>query len=308
MKKFVLAVISLIASLIFIFFAFIPTPEINPDLSDKKFIQINFHRINYLDSGSGPALIFIHGFGASNYCWRKNLGPISEFYRTVAPDLLGFGYSDKPADADYSVDSYADFIIQLLDKLQIKEAVLVGHSLGGGIVMLASLKYPSRVKGLILIDAEAYAISKPLMLRVAKLPLLKSTIHKLIGRWVTRISLKRSFHDQHLITEDIVDNYYAPFLTRNGKLAPIKVLQAMDFESLGKVSRQYPKIKQKTLILWGKEDKISKIHLAYRLKKDLTNSTLKIFPNSGHLVQEEKPRELNRAIITYLNSNMVFDN
>ena len=85
------------------------------------------------------------------------------------------------------------------------------------------------------------------------------------------------------------------------KSSPIKVLQAMDFEKLKELPRRYRRIRKKTLIIWGQEDRISRIHLAHKLKKDLRNSKLKIIPASGHLVQEEKPAEVNGAIIHFTN-------
>ena len=218
----------------------------------------------------------------------------------MAPDLPGFGYSSKPLDADYSVQAYADFIIQFMDKLSIKKAVLVGHSLGGGIALLAALNYPNRVHGLVLIDAEAYPIKEPFMVSVSRLPIVKSFIHKAIGRYVIRISLKRSFYDQSLITDALIDRYYAPFLTDNGKAAPIKLLQTMDFNELKDVSKQYKRIRKKTLIIWGKEDRISGIHLAHKLKKDIRAARLLIIPKSGHLVQEEKPDRVNKAILRFV--------
>ena len=96
------------------------------------------------------------------------------------------------------------------------------------------------------------------------------------------------------------DEYYRPFLTENGKVIPIKVLQAMDFEKLKELPRRYRRIRKKTLIIWGKEDRISGIHLAHKLKKDLRNSQLEIIPASGHLVQEEKPEVVNRAILNFV--------
>ena len=283
----------------FFIFSTPSTIEIPDDVAGK-FVQINSHKIRFIDSGSGMPLVFIHGFGASIYSWRKNLDPISKHHRVCAPDLPGFGYSAKPLDADYTIEAYADFIIQFMDKLQIDKAVLVGHSLGGGIALLTGLKYPSRVRSFILIDTEAYPIKPPLMLRVAKLPGIRSIVHRAIGAWVVRISLKRSYYDQTLITDRLVDEYYRPFLTENGKIAPIKVLQAMDFAKLKKLPRRYRRIRKKTLIIWGREDRISRIHLAHKLKKDLRNSQLKIISASGHLVQEEKPEVVNRAILDFV--------
>ena len=300
MKKIVIFTGLFIIVLIGFFLFYTPTPIEIPEDIPGKFIQIDSQKIRYIDSGSGIPLVFIHGFGASIYSWRKNLDPISKYHRICAPDLPGFGYSDKPLDADYTIDAYAEFIIQFMDKLQIQQAILVGHSLGGGIALLASLKYPSRVKALILLDAEAYPITPPLMLKVAKLPVIRSIIHRAIGEWVVRISLKRSYYDHSLITDHLVDEYYRPFLTENGKAVAIKVLQAMDFAKLKELPRRYRRIRKKTLIIWGKEDQISRIHLAHKLKKDLPNARLKIIAQSGHLVQEEKPEVVNRAILNFV--------
>ena len=276
-----------------------PAPIEIPEGVPGTFIQIDSKQIRYIDSGSGTPLVFIHGFGSSIFSWRKNLDVISKHHRVCAPDLPGFGYSDKPLEADYSIDAYADFIIQFMDRLQIEQAVLVGHSLGGGIALLACLKYPSRVKALILLDAEAYPIEPPLMLKVAQLPVIRSVIHRAIGEWVVRISLERSYYNHDLITDDLVAEYYRPFLTENGRPAAIKVLQAMDFEELRKLPRRYRNIRKKTLILWGKEDRISRIHLAHKLREDLRYSRLIIIPESGHLVSEEKPEAVNRAILNF---------
>ncbi|KGM43297.1 hypothetical protein JY97_08105 [Alkalispirochaeta odontotermitis] len=299
-KKTAVLVGLLVVSIAAIFALRTPAPLETPVDVAGDFIQINSRKIRYIDSGSGPPLVFIHGFGASIYSWRKNLDPISKHHRVCAPDLPGFGYSDKPLDADYTIDAYADFIVQFMDKLEIKKAVLVGHSLGGGIALLTGLKYPARVQSLILLDAEAYPITPPLMLRVAKLPGVRSNIHRAIGEWVVRISLKRSYYEQTLITDRLVEAYYRPFLTENGKIAPIKVLQAMDFEKLKELPRRYRRFRKKVLIIWGAEDRISRIHLAHKLKRDLRNSSLKIIPASGHLVQEEKPEIVNRAILDFV--------
>ena len=300
MKKIAAFIGLLIVILIGLWVVYTPSPIEIPENIPGQFMRIGSLKIRYFDSGTGNPLVFIHGFGASIYSWRKNLDALSKHNRVCAPDLPGFGYSDKPLDADYSIDAYADFIIQFMDKLQVKEPVLVGHSLGGGIALLTSLKYPSRVKALILLDAEAYPITPPLMLTVAKLPVIRSVIHRAIGKWVVRISLKRSYFNQTLITDDLVDEYYRPFLTENGKVVPIKVLQAMDFEKLQELPRRYRGIRKRTLIIWGEEDRISRIHLAYKLKKDLPYAKLKIIPASGHLVQEEKPEFVNRLILNFV--------
>jgi pimeloyl-ACP methyl ester carboxylesterase len=306
-KKGLIASVSILLFVVLlgiIYFSIYSTKKAEYPIS-KNFITINSHKINYIDRGVGIPLVFIHGYGASIYSWRKNLPILSKYYRVCALDLLGFGFSDKPLNEDYSVNAYMKLIIQFMNALKIKKAVLIGHSLGGGIAVLTALKYPKRVKGLILIDAEAYAISPPLMLRVAQLPVITSIIHHIIGKWAIDISLKRSFYDQTFVTDELIENYYRPFRTNNGKIAPVKVLQAIDFEKMGAISKDYGKINKRTLIIWGKNDKISNVRLAYRLRKDIRKSVLKIIPESGHLVQEEKPEEVNKAIINFVKKRIM---
>jgi len=112
MKKRIIAFTGLLVLVsIGVFFFNLSAPVQTPDDVDGKFIRINSQRIRYIDAGSGIPLVFIHGFGASIYSWRKNLDPISKHHRVCAPDLPGFGYSDKPLEADYTIDAYADFIV-----------------------------------------------------------------------------------------------------------------------------------------------------------------------------------------------------
>ena len=117
------------------------------------------HKITYVDQGSGPAIVLIHGLGADHARWYANLDKLSETNRVIAPDLLGFGKSDKP-DMDYSVSMYVDQIAGLMDNLGIETATLVGSSMGGLISMLFAKRYPKRVERLVLV-APAFVFGLP---------------------------------------------------------------------------------------------------------------------------------------------------
>ena len=110
-------------------------------------------RLRMIDTGQGAPVVFIHGFGASIYSWRKTLPAVlAAGYRVIAFDNRGFGFSDKPASG-YGNAAYARLVVALLDSLNLPSAVLVAHSMGGAIAAEVALRYPARVRGLVLIDA-----------------------------------------------------------------------------------------------------------------------------------------------------------
>src|SRR5512139_2302779 len=136
-------------------------PTVDPaSLADPNgaFMQAGDTRMYYQKAGSGDVpIVLVHGFGASSFSWRNNLNPIAEAGFTVyAPDMRGFGLSDKGWDKTMSQDAQADRLKAFLDAQGIDRAVLAGNSMGGGIVTNFALRYPDRVCGLVLVDPAIY--------------------------------------------------------------------------------------------------------------------------------------------------------
>src|SRR3989442_11801402 len=114
-----------------------------------RLLWIEGTRIRYIDAGQGPAVVFIHGLGASMYTWRNNLAPVlAAGFRVVAFDNRGFGSSHKPAHG-YTNAEYARLAVPLLDSLHLPHAVVVGHSMGGGIAAGGAIAAPKAVRALV---------------------------------------------------------------------------------------------------------------------------------------------------------------
>lgn len=113
---------------------------------------VNGVRIAYQAEGRGEPVILLHGNGLSRGMWRYNVGPLSRRFRVIAPDLPGFGDSDKP-DAPYGVQYYLDFLAAFMDALHIEKAALVGHSFLGVVAATFAVRFPHRVSKLVLADA-----------------------------------------------------------------------------------------------------------------------------------------------------------
>src|SRR6266571_1209063 len=135
-----------------------------------KYIVVAGTRLRYVESGNGPSVVLIHGFGGSIYGWRRTIEPLAAAgFHVVAFDAKGFGFSDKPAHG-YSNGDYARLVLALVDSLHLPDPVLVGHSMGGAIAAEAALRAPDRIRGLVLVDAAGLGTRGALGVRAARWP------------------------------------------------------------------------------------------------------------------------------------------
>ena len=122
----------------------------------KRTYTHNGINIKYIDRGSGPTMVLIHGFGASFYSWREIINKFSENYRVIAIDLKGFGLSDKPEDSNYSVKEQSNIVKSIIKINDLKDIILVGHSFGGAVSLVTCLdliETDNPIKKLILLDS-----------------------------------------------------------------------------------------------------------------------------------------------------------
>ena len=115
-----------------------------------RMLSVDGVGIHCLEAGQGPALLLIHGLGASTFTFRRILPDLARRFRVVAVDLKGFGFSERPAAGDYSLSAQAALVRQVMDQLGVEKASVLGHSMGGAVAMRLALAYPERVERLIL--------------------------------------------------------------------------------------------------------------------------------------------------------------
>ena len=131
------------------------TPAANPAIG--KDVEANGIRTNYLESGSaGPSVVLVHGSGpgVTAYAnWRGVLPELGKEFRCVAPDMVGFGYSERPEKPNYGLDTWADQTLAVMDALGVEKAHLIGNSFGGAIALRLATKNPDRVDKLVLMGS-----------------------------------------------------------------------------------------------------------------------------------------------------------
>jgi pimeloyl-ACP methyl ester carboxylesterase len=256
-------------------------------------------RLRIVDSGGAGAtpVVFIHGFGASMYSWRKTLPPIAAAgYRVIAFDNRGFGFSERPAHG-YSNAAYARLVVSLLDSLHIASAVLVGHSMGGAIAAEVALARPDRVRGLVLIDAAGYGVRWPGVLRAARSQPVGAIVTRFRSRRVTGRILRSTYADPSKVTEADVDQYYAPVAESDYGRALRGVLREFRFDTLvGRLGS----LETPTLVIWGDADRWIPLRDGSRLARELPRGAFVVLPRTGHAAADESADEVNQLLLDFL--------
>jgi pimeloyl-ACP methyl ester carboxylesterase len=273
----------------------------------SNFAVVDEVRLHFQEKGlhNPDPLMLLHGFGSSNFTWKDCLSPLAEDgYRVIAPDLKGFGFSEKPADGRYHVQDQAQLMIGLLDQLEIEQATLCGTSYGAAVALACALMWPGRVNRLILIDAAYNDAPLHQPLSTAHLALARTygvaeaTIPILFGSKVfVRNSVKTMFADPSLVDAERTQAYFRPVQSINCQQAFMTGARQWDLNWL---EMELSAITVPTLILWGEEDRIIPLHLGGQLHLAIPQSEFYVLPKCGHVPQEECPLENVELISDFL--------
>lgn len=261
-------------------------------------------RVHYHEAGppDAPAIMLIHGFTAFSLVWSEVLLPIAAAgFRVVAPDLLGHGFTEKPKDGEYTIESQARMIVHLMDHLGIDKATLVGNSYGGAIAAVCALDSPTRVDKLILAGAVINdEPKKSFLLRLASAPLIGDVVTPLLmdSRLVVRRRLKKIYSEfaHILFDEDRIQARHLPMKAARTQRAILRTLRRWKAD---RIEREASHISQPTLIIWGEHDTDTPLKFGKRLNNLIPNSRLIVFRHCGHLPQEEYPTEFTKLVTDF---------
>jgi 2-hydroxy-6-oxonona-2,4-dienedioate hydrolase len=258
----------------------------------EKSVTIYGAKIHYVEAGSGPVVILLHGLGADSMSWASTIGPLSKKYRVIAPDQIGFGRSDKPT-INYRISTLVDFLDAFCKELKIERASLVGNSLGGWAATAFALAHPAKVDRLVLVDAAGFKIAQGFDPRVASW-LNPATIAD------TKQILSLIFYNKQLFVNDATA---ALFFTRKITVNDSYTVQRFIDAALrgdDVLDGRLTQVKQPTLIIWGREDLLTPLAMGERFKQEIPGSQLLIIEKCGHVPQLEKAAEFNEALMKFL--------
>jgi pimeloyl-ACP methyl ester carboxylesterase len=296
----------------------IPIPQLEGLVSvqeladpDSHFIMINGLRVHYKSDGSKePALLLLHGFGASLYSWREVSAPLAENHFVAAFDRPAFGLTERPMEwgaqdyssqNPYSAEFQALLTVGLMDSFGLDQAVLIGNSAGGSIAVLTALTYPDRVQALILVDPAIYSgggspsWARPL-LNTPQIKRLGPLIARRIQDWGRDFALS-AWHDPSGLTDEIWQEYTKPLKAENWDRALWHLTVAShDLE----LDQKLNQLTLPVLVITGDDDRIVPTEDSIRLASELPNADLVVIPNCGHVPHEECPSAFLEATEGFL--------
>lgn len=284
------------------------------------FVEIGSLRVHHTYGGRGSAVLFIHGLGSSGYMeWRYNLAATAARHRVFAPDLPGYGRSEKPR-ARYSIQYFARFIERYMADRGLPSAVLVGASLGGRIALEVALEKPRLVRKLVLVNTLGLGRPRVRMVQMAyglvTIPRVGEAVMRFTRgalRWappnvIRRVAaryagaspdLERSMDDAYL--EDLRE-LYATDEFHNAYLSTVRSLIHPGALLGGHhdVRERLNELKIPVQLIWGGNDPLFPLAHAARAHALIERSKLAVIDGCGHTPQSERPEEFNRVLNTFL--------
>jgi pimeloyl-ACP methyl ester carboxylesterase len=262
----------------------------------------------YEEYGEGDPILLIHGFGMTSFTWRYLSEPLARGHRVMLIDLKGFGESPKPRDDRYTIYDQARLICRFIADHDLKNLTLVGNSLGGGVALATALYLSAhgseRLQKLILIDTIAYAQEMPLFVKVLATPVLGPLVVATVPKNLqVRTIMKLAYFDDEAVSEEAVERYAYVLNQPGAQQALVRTARQIIPPDLDELTARYSEIGSLTLILWGQEDAIVPLDIGRRLHGAIPNSRLVIFPDTGHIPQEERPQAALAEIEAFIGRN-----
>ena len=254
-------------------------------------------RIHYQDEGRGEVVLFFHGSGPGASGWsnfRRNFPYLAERgFRTILPDTLGFGYSSKPDNIDYTLDFLCGAVTRFLDKLGVDKATVVGNSHGGALAIKLALDHPERVSKLVLMAPGGLEERETYMKMEGIRTMMKVF---LAPDGITREGMRTVFghqlHDQKQLTEDILDERCA--------IAPLQPKRVLTSLQVPHLSPRLKELEMPVLGFWGVNDKFCPVSGAATIASECSHARVITLSRCGHWVMVEYPDLFNRMTLDFL--------
>ena len=275
-----------------------------------KFIKVDDHQLFYVDTGGDkPLLLILHGYPSASYDYHAVLPLLSEKFRVIIHDHLGFGFSGKPLDYSYSLVDQTSVILNFWEQLDIKSGHILAHDYGTSIAteILARIK-----EGYKAIDFLSVTLSNgSVHIELAQLRTIQKLLkNQIVGPWVARLSNKNLFtrnmrnlwYDQQKVNNTELDNLWELLILNNGRKVLSQITRYIDerYKNWDRWIDAWSSTRIPVHILWAKNDPVAVPAIAHALFNDNPNAHLTWLNNLGHYPMLEDPDRWAKGVLEFL--------
>ena len=255
-------------------------------------------KTNYLEAGQGPPVVLIHGSGpgVTAYAnWRLVIPALAERFRVIAPDMIGFGFTERPDGVEYGVQTWADQTVAVMDSLGIQKASLVGNSFGGAIALRVAVQHPDRVDRLVLMGS--MGVDFPITEGLDRVWGYEPSFENM------RKVLDVFAYNRELVPDELAEVRYRASMQpgfQESFSAMFPAPRQRWVDAMRTADQELRKLQHKTLIVHGREDQVIPVDTSLHLMQLLENGDLHVFSHCGHWVQIERSADFNRIVGDFL--------
>jgi len=251
-------------------------------------------KTNYLEAGKGDPVILIHGSGpgVTSYAnWRLVLPALAENFRVLAPDMVGFGFTERPANIEYGVQTWADQVVGLMDTLELPTTHIVGNSFGGAIALRIATQHPDRIGKLVLMGSMGVPFP------------ITEGLERVWGYEPSFENMRKGL-DVFAYSRDLV-NYELAQVRYRGSIQPgfqesfaamFPAPRQRWVEAMCTPEDDIRRLPHRTLIVHGREDQVIPVQTSLRLMELIDNADLSVFSHCGHWSMIERTEDFNRNV------------
>ena len=271
----------------------------------SRWLSINGNHIHYIDEGQGEIILFFHPPIASSFMYRHMIKLLSPDHRCIAIDFPGFGLSSAIDGFQYSIQTFSVIAEKFIEKLNLKDFYFVIQEVGGHAALLAIIKHPENLKGIILTDTIIFPVSQyPKLLKM--LNIVNSSVFNFINsnfNLLIKISTKSGFGPRKLTKEER-DTYFEMFDTKEKRKRTTMLLHELATQEtlLQKIQNAFETTLNitPTLLVYGEKDSLTKLGVPQRIKEMLKNAELHIIKGVEHFPHEGKPEDISTIINNWI--------
>jgi pimeloyl-ACP methyl ester carboxylesterase len=271
----------------------------------RRSVQTASGRISYLECGTGPVAVFVHGVLLNSHVWRHQLARLSDIRRCLAPDLLAHGDTEIVPDQDVSVSANAEMLVQFLDALGLEQVDLVGNDSGGGIAQILAARHPERIRSLALTNCDTHdnwppEAFKP-FLQMAAAGGLQSTLDAMLADknvYRSAQALGPAYEHPEQVTDEEIETYLRPLVCSEQRTRDFqRFLAAFDNKYTVAIEERLKTLHAPALIVWGTDDVYFDVKWSHWLARTIPGTTRRVeFAGARIFFPEERWAAFNKEL------------